>query len=124
MKVLVNQENKLKTKFLKYLLRLPSEQMMGVVKILGVKLEKEEQEEEKEMTEMRKIVKKLGTNLEEEKENKENSKEVEVKAEEKEEENKKNSKDAIDVLAECIDNFSKLPIAKKKEILGIMKAAI
>lgn len=45
MKILVNENEKLKRKFLKYILKMPPEQFFGITTILGVKIKNEDLEE-------------------------------------------------------------------------------
>ena len=140
MKILVNENEKLKRKFLKYILKMPPEQFFGITTILGVKIKKEDLEEAiaAEVTENTQttvtstsesqeplVIKREDLTTTDEvlyiNENEDNMESASDSKENSEEE-KDITKDALSILYECLEKFEALSINQKKNLLKIIKA--
>lgn len=138
MKILVNEEQKLERKFLRLIMKLPPEQVLGVTTMLGVKLvedtavkedivEKNSAEENetaadstKSSQEDENIPTFANPILKEDLEVKEDKEEPTSNDEDK----KDNARSAMDILYDAFDKFRALNIQQKKSLIKIMKAGV
>ena len=142
MKILVNENEKLKRKFLKYILKMPPEQFFGITTILGVKIKDEDLEEEATAPDTTIQTTTIASTSEEplvisgedlksaedevlyinEEDNTESAPDSKEDSQAEKEEDK--VKDALSILYECLEKFEALSITQKKNLLKIAKAGV
>lgn len=138
MKILVNEEQKLERKFLRLIMKLPPEQVLGVATMLGVKLVedtavKEDIVEENSVEENETAADSIKSNHEDEDiptfANPILKEDLEVKEDKEDsasndEDKKDNARSAMDILYDAFDKFRALNIQQKKSLIKIMKAGV
>lgn len=141
MKILVNEEQKLERKFLRLIMKLPPEQVLGVTTMLGVKLVEDTTVEEdivEENSVEENIVEENETAADSIKSSQEDEniptfanpilkEDLEVKEDKEDstsndEDKKDNARSAMDILYDAFDKFRALNIQQKKSLIKIMKA--
>ena len=137
MKTLIKEQEKLERRFIRLIMKLPPEQVLGVSTILGVKLVEEPKEEskieekdtieaiaadsnEKSQEDNEDIPTFVNPILKEDLEVKEDNE----KSNEDNESKEDNARDAMTILFESLEKFKALNLQQKKSLIKIMKAGV